>query len=131
MISKVSLVSALAAQLALVAGLNSKPLIQPAFEYWSMETTLRENLHPMHSNWDYWGQGWIPKLCKDFATSNRLSPYDFTVFNVHYDDCSEAWTFCRHKDAQGSEMDMIDLFGRLPVHMRSYIRYVMSRTINY
>jgi hypothetical protein len=28
-------------------------------------------------------------------------------------------------------MDMIDLFGRLPVHMRSYIRYVMSRTINY
>jgi hypothetical protein len=29
---------------------------------------------------------------------------------------------CRHKDTHASEIDMIDIFGRMPVHTRSYVR---------
>ncbi|KAM7211034.1 hypothetical protein V8F06_013582 [Rhypophila decipiens] len=118
---------AAAALLGLASAQNpSKPNINPAFNRGRIETDLRNNLRPHQSNWDYWGAGWIPQGCRDIAGWKNLNPNDFTVFNVHYDDCGEAWTFCRHKNAGASEIDMIDIFGRLPVRMRSYIRHFMA-----
>lgn len=113
-----------------LAGNPSKPEMNPGFPRDRFETDLRNNLHPTHSKWDYWGAGWIPQGCKDIATGHGLNPNDFTIFNVHYDDCGEAWTFCRHKNAGASEIDMIDIFGRMPVHMRSYIRYACFQYYN-
>ncbi|TQV92290.1 hypothetical protein V2A60_006978 [Cordyceps javanica] len=109
-----------------LAGNPDKPEMNPAFDYGRFEAGLRDNLHPTHSSWDYWGPGWIPQSCKDIATSHGLNPNDFTIFNVHYDDCQEGWTFCRHKDSGASEIDMIDIFGRAPVHMRSFIRHLVA-----
>ena len=124
MLFKSSIAVAVGGASLALAGNPDKPEISPAFDRGRFETDLRNNLHPTQSTWDYWGEGWIPQGCKDIATSHGLNPFDFTIFNVHYTDCSEPWLFCRHKDAGASEIDMIDMFGRMPVHMRSYIRYV-------
>jgi hypothetical protein len=99
-----------------------KPTISPSLDWDRMETDFRSNLSPTHSVWKPWGAGWIPAACTDFANKHSLKPSDFIVFSVHYSDCSEPWVFCRHKDAAASEADMVDIFGRMPVHMRSYIR---------
>lgn len=105
-----------------IAATPSKPAMSPAIDRGKFETNLRNSLHPTHSTRDYWGAGWIPQSCKDIATGHGLNPNDFTIFNVHYDDCHEGWTFCRHKNAGASEIDMIDIFGRVPVRMRSFVR---------
>ncbi|KAM7199793.1 hypothetical protein V8F20_005663 [Naviculisporaceae sp. PSN 640] len=104
----------------------SKNNISPAFNFGRMETDFRNNMHPTQSTRDYWGDGWIPEGCRNIANWKGLNPNDFIVFNVHYNDCSEPWSFCRHKNAGASEIDMIDMFGRLPVRMRSYIRHFMA-----
>ncbi|KAF7563681.1 hypothetical protein G7046_g467 [Stylonectria norvegica] len=116
---------AVGASLAFAAS-PDKPEVSPSIPRDKMETDLRNNLHPTQSTWDYWGAGWIPQGCKDIANQHGLSLNDFTTFNVHYTDCSEPWIMCRHKNAGASELDMIDIFGRLPVHMRSYIRHLIA-----
>lgn len=116
-----------AAGVALSAGSPSKPEMNPGLPRSRLEDGLRNHLNPTKSNWDYWGRGWIPKACRDIATSHSLNPADFTVFNVHYSDCNMAWVFCRHKNSGASELDMIDMFGRAPVRMRSFVRYVKTK----
>ncbi|KZV85503.1 hypothetical protein EXIGLDRAFT_726077 [Exidia glandulosa HHB12029] len=91
-----------------------------------VDASFWAHLNPTQSTWDQWGWGWIPQSCFDAANSNNVSPYDFEVFNVHYTDCGTAWVFCRHHSASLSQIDMIDLFGRLPVHERQWIRHVVA-----
>lgn len=64
----------------------------------------------------------IPDRCRDVANAHNLSPYDIEVFNVHYTDCNDAWIMCRHHKAEVSQDQMIEVFGRLPVKMRSWVR---------
>lgn len=97
-----------------------KPLISPAIP--PLDDGLFKNLKPTQSTHDQWEWGWIPDRCRDEANAHNLSPYDIEVFNVHYTDCSDAWVMCRHHKAQVSQDQMIDVFGRLPVHMRSWVR---------
>lgn len=99
-----------------------KPAMDPPFDRQKLSNNLKANLQPTHSTKEYWSPEWIPEGCKNTAKSLNLDPNDFYVFNVKYDDCSEPWTFCRHKDYSQSDDDMIDNFGRMPVHVRSYIR---------
>lgn len=40
--------------------------------------------------------------------------------------CSAPWIICYHKNSNGSLDDLIDRFGRLPVHTRQYVRHVVS-----
>jgi hypothetical protein len=54
-----------------------------------------------------------------------FSPFDIIPFNIQYSDCSQTWTFCRHTQSPLSEVDIIDIFGRLPVRMRSFIRHLV------
>lgn len=68
--------------------------------------------------------------CKAEAEGNNLNPYDMEVFSITYDDCGKAWTMCRHHDAQVSQIEMIDVFGRLPVRMRDYARHVIGKLGN-
>lgn len=97
-----------------------KPLISPPIP--SLDDGLFKNLKPTQSTHDQWEWGWIPDRCRDEANAHNLSPYDIEVFNVHYTDCSDAWIMCRHHKAEVSQDQMIDVFGRLPVHMRSWVR---------
>lgn len=60
------------------------------------------------------------------ANAHGLSPYDIEVFNAHYDDCQDIWIMCRHHDAEVSQNQMIDVFGRLPVHMRDFVRLTIA-----
>ncbi|KAF3201333.1 hypothetical protein TWF679_011393 [Orbilia oligospora] len=73
-----------------------------------------------------WGAGWIPKGCKDRFIGKGYDADDVEVFNIKYTDCDQAWTFCRHKDAQLSLEDMADSFGRMSVHMRSLVRHPIA-----
>ncbi|KAK6352468.1 hypothetical protein TWF730_009293 [Orbilia blumenaviensis] len=75
---------------------------------------------------DPWGDGWIPQGCKDRFLAKGYDAKDARVFNVKYTDCDQAWTFCRHKDAQLSIDDMADSFGRMSVHMRSLVRHPIA-----
>ncbi|KAK5999218.1 Conidiation-specific protein 13 [Cladobotryum mycophilum] len=105
------------------AALN-KPLINPPIP--SMDNGLFQYLKPTHSTHDAWEWGWIPDICRDRANAEKLNPYDVEVFNVHYDDCSQPWIMCRHHNAPMSQSQMIDLFGRMPVHMRQWVRTITA-----
>ncbi|KAH8595321.1 hypothetical protein B0O99DRAFT_622603 [Bisporella sp. PMI_857] len=83
-------------------------------------------LKPTQSHWDSWDWGWIPKSCLERIQEEGFSPYDVEVFNVHYTDCDTTWTMCRHHNADLSQIDMIDLFGRLPAGYRGAVRHVIA-----
>lgn len=122
MASKISFLSLLPLALAKL----DKPIIQPNFPgggLASLGQGLLNNLSPTQSTSDNWGAGWIPADCKSLVQGAGLSPFDVTPFNIHYTDCSQTWTFCRHKDSPLSQTDIIDLFGRVPVRMRDFIRH--------
>ncbi|KAH9897148.1 hypothetical protein F4778DRAFT_245748 [Xylariomycetidae sp. FL2044] len=103
-----------------------KPVISPAFDFYgTLEDGLRANLAPTQSTWDQWGEGWIPDDCKWYAEYYGYAANEFEVFNVKYTDCDEAWIMCRHKQATVSQTGMIDLFGRLPLGMREYVKHVV------
>lgn len=63
---------------------------------------LMANMPSTQSTDSSWAWGWIPDRCANEAKNANppLSLYDFEVFNVNYADCSEAWIFCRHTQAQ-------------------------------
>jgi hypothetical protein len=60
------------------------------------------------------------------ANDNGFSPYDMEVLNVQYTDCGMAWVLCRHNKAEPSQIQMIDIFGRLPVRMRQWVRWIIG-----
>ncbi|KAA8649363.1 uncharacterized protein ATNIH1004_005264 [Aspergillus tanneri] len=105
-----------------------KPALTPDLGYLLQGSV--DNLHPTHSTWDKWGDGWIPEDCKSMAQNPNLNlnlnPSDFEVYNVHYDDCGDAWVLCRHKDSPVDLVTTVDIFGRLPVRMRDWVRHVMT-----
>ncbi|KAH0548026.1 hypothetical protein GP486_008232, partial [Trichoglossum hirsutum] len=103
-----------------------KPLINPPMPFDKIDQGLLDHLEPTFSTSDAWGGGWIPKDCKDIVEGNTLKATDVEVFNVHYSDCSEPWIMCHHKDSPVSKIDMIDLFGRMPVRMRSFVRHLVA-----
>ncbi|TFA97825.1 hypothetical protein CCMA1212_010433 [Trichoderma ghanense] len=114
--------------LPLALAILYKPVIQPNFPgngLASLGQGLMDNLAPTHSTWDDWGAGWIPQDCKSLVEGAGLSASDVIPFNIHYDDCAQTWTFCRHKDSPLSELTILDIFGRLPVRMRSFVRHLV------
>ncbi|KAL6899960.1 hypothetical protein GGI43DRAFT_405924 [Trichoderma evansii] len=122
MASKISLLSLLPLALATL----DKPVIQPNFPgggLASLGPGLLSNLAITSSTSDVWGAGWIPADCKSLVQGAGLSPFDVTPFNIHLSDCSQTWTFCRHKDSPLSQTDIINLFARVPVRMRDFIRH--------
>ncbi|KAL8343429.1 hypothetical protein RB598_004664 [Gaeumannomyces tritici] len=72
----------------------------------------------------------MPDRCRDVANGQKADfpggPYGIEVFNVHYADCDTAWVMCRHNQAEISREQMIDLFGRMPVRMRQWIRLIIG-----
>ena len=114
---------------SLASATLNKPIISPQFPgggLASLGQGLLDHLAPTQSTFDDWGAGWIAKDCKTLAKANGFSPNDITTFNIKYTDCSDTWVFCRHKNSPMSEIGMIDLFGRLPVRMRSFIRHIIA-----
>jgi hypothetical protein len=57
-----------------------------------------------------------------------FSPYDIQVFNVTYSDCGMPWVMCRHHSSEISQYQMVEMFGRLPVHMRQWVRLIIGES---
>ncbi|KAL6790959.1 hypothetical protein J3E68DRAFT_411704 [Trichoderma sp. SZMC 28012] len=120
--------AALLSLLPFVAANLNKPVITPNFPgngLASLGQGLMDHLAPTHSTWDDWGAGWIPADCKSMVQGAGFSPNDIIPFNIHYDDCAQSWTFCRHKNSPLSEIQILDIFGRLPVRMRQFVRHLV------
>lgn len=119
----------LASLASLASAQLDKPIIDPEFPGGgldSLDEGLNDNLElPGNTTWDPWDAGWIPEDCKTITEGAELNPMDVISFNIHYDDCEDPWVMCRHKDSPIDEQTIVDTFGKLPVHFRSFVRHMV------
>jgi len=69
----------------------------------------------------------MPNRCYLEAVAYNWNPYDVEVFNVKYPDCNDAWIMCRHNNSPVTKIDMVDIFGRIPVQARQAVRHLMCK----
>ncbi|KAM3475799.1 hypothetical protein MY5147_003551 [Beauveria neobassiana] len=121
---------AAAALLAVASARLDKPVIKPPFPnggLGSLGPDLMSSLPIAAHTTSDWDPTHLPRDCKRLAQSAGFSPLDVDAFNIRFDDCKrQPWVFCRHKDAPLSKSNMTELFGRLPVRMRQYIRHMIA-----
>ncbi|OJJ07852.1 hypothetical protein ASPVEDRAFT_66052 [Aspergillus versicolor CBS 583.65] len=124
MLTKSAFLAAALAAIPASAALD-KPALTPDLDYLLDGNTA--NL-PQNggAHWGKWEDGLMPEDCKSIAEGQDLNPADFEVYDVFYDDCQDAWSFCRHKDSPEDLETLVNTFGRVPVRMRSWVRHVLS-----
>ncbi|KAL8872111.1 MAG: hypothetical protein Q9174_002200 [Haloplaca sp. 1 TL-2023] len=83
-------------------------------------------MRPTNRTTTKWNPGWIPQDCKSKTQGAGLNPLDVETFEVRYDDCSVLWIMCRHNSSPDPLGNMVDLFGRLPVKTRQYVRHMIA-----
>ncbi|KAJ3490178.1 hypothetical protein NLG97_g5845 [Lecanicillium saksenae] len=127
-----SIVTSLAttALLSVASATLDKPVIKPPFPnngLGSLGPDLMSSLKIASHTTDDWDPKYIPQDCKNLAKNAGFSPNDVSAFNIRFDDCkNQPWAFCRHKDSPLSKKDMTELFGRMPVRMRQFIRHIIA-----
>ncbi|EPS44881.1 hypothetical protein H072_1131 [Dactylellina haptotyla CBS 200.50] len=72
-----------------------------------------------------WPAGTLPASCASQMQARGCSASHVQVYNVTYSDCARPWVFCRCDYAPVSIGRTADIFGRMPVHMRSMVRHPM------
>ncbi|KAK6500860.1 hypothetical protein TWF506_003621 [Arthrobotrys conoides] len=72
-----------------------------------------------------WPAGSLPSSCAVQMASRGCQPNQVQVYNVTYEDCDRPWVFCRCESAPVHIGRSADIFGRMPVHMRSMVRHPM------
>ncbi|KAL8686994.1 MAG: hypothetical protein Q9218_006712 [Villophora microphyllina] len=102
----------------------AKPPLQPNLN--NLKAGLMANLHPTQNTRVQWPAGWIPTSCKAIAEKHNFNPADVSTYYIYYDDCKDPWMLCYHKDSSARIDTLIDMFGRLPVHTRQWVRHVVS-----
>ncbi|KAH7263755.1 hypothetical protein BKA59DRAFT_449949 [Fusarium tricinctum] len=120
--SAVACLAAVLASIAPVVGQLSKPVMNPPVPFSDLDPILFKYLKSTPHNRDQWGWGWLPARCKAIADQQGLNAYDIDVYNVHYNDCNQAWVMCRHHLSPLSIDTMAENFGRIPVRMRNFVR---------
>ncbi|KAG0642922.1 hypothetical protein HOY80DRAFT_948753 [Tuber brumale] len=69
----------------------------------------------------------IPQVCQETTiSSSECKPSEMEVFGVTYPDCAQPWVMCRCLKSPMSKQTIRDVFGQMPVHLRSTVRHVMS-----
>ncbi|KAL8649656.1 MAG: hypothetical protein Q9226_005484 [Calogaya cf. arnoldii] len=104
-----------------------KPILHEDLDY--LKDNLLKYMPTVGRNFDQWSdQDWIPQWCLDRSKdeNDAFNPADIRTYNIRYDDCESPWVVCVHKDSKMSIDTLADLFGRVPVGSRSYIRHVLS-----
>ncbi|KAL0253211.1 hypothetical protein SLS55_010183 [Diplodia seriata] len=91
-----------------------------------LDQPLVDNLPLTSYTLNQWAPGWIPADCKAMIEGQNMSATEMTVWSVTYADCVDPWVMCQHPSAELNLTAMIDLFGRLPVKMRSMIRHLAA-----
>ncbi|KAL4916034.1 hypothetical protein BDW62DRAFT_187069 [Aspergillus aurantiobrunneus] len=121
--SAMKLVSALSALALANAQSLDKPALTDDLDYLKEGNT--NNLPTVNSQIAIWAAGYIPQDCKDLGEGEDLSAADFEVYQVQYDDCSDPWLFCRHKDVETDIQTAANTFSQLPVRMRDWVRQIL------
>ncbi|KAL8858946.1 MAG: hypothetical protein Q9178_004625 [Gyalolechia marmorata] len=102
----------------------TKPPLQQNLD--NLKQGLVNNLKVTPHTKERLAAGWMPARCKVVANEENLNPADFQVWRVRYNDCSEPWVMCYHKNSPKPLNNLVNTFGRLPVHTRDYVRHVIS-----
>ncbi|KAB8345843.1 hypothetical protein FH972_022898 [Carpinus fangiana] len=124
MMTQIKSIAILAFAAAAMAQKLDKPALTPDLDYLNQGNI--DNHGPTQSTTAGYEAGQIPADCKDRAQAEGHDPADMEVTYVTYTDCADPWVFCRHKDSVPSLVDLQDMFGRVPVGMRDYVKHVMS-----
>ncbi|KAL6849642.1 hypothetical protein ACO1O0_009185 [Amphichorda felina] len=119
-----------AASVASLASLASaqldKPVIDPQFPEGALDEGLLDYLETPDFEWSSWDEGWIPEDCKSIVEGAGFSAEDIITFEITYSDCpNDPWVFCRHQDSDQDEDEIAELWGKLPVRMRGYVRHMV------
>ncbi|GAP92152.1 putative conidiation-specific protein [Rosellinia necatrix] len=117
-----------ASAVSMVTATLDKPVISPPFPNGGLDSLasgLNSHLATPGRTYNKWNNGYIPKDCKSIAESAGFSAADVDTLDIKYDDCSTNWQMCRHHDSPLSEQDIVDTFGKLPVHFRSFVRHMV------
>ena len=115
-----------------VAAKLSHPVIKPEFEGGglnSLHKGLEAHLPVAKYTWDHWVSDRLPEACRTIAEGSPATGHsakDVHAFSIKYDDCPEKWHFCRHEKSPISAEKMIKIFGSMPVHMRQWVRHMVS-----
>ncbi|KAL4989483.1 hypothetical protein BDW68DRAFT_67172 [Aspergillus falconensis] len=72
-----------------------------------------------------WASGYIPKDCQDLGSGEGYDASEFEVYEVTYDDCSDPWLFCRHRDVEVDIATAAETFSKLPVKVRDWVRQIL------
>lgn len=115
---------------SIASGALDKPVIDPEFPDGGLDSLaqgLTDNLASVEGgSWKAWDAGWIPKDCKSIAEDAEFAATDIIPFDISYPDCpDDPWVFCRHKDSPMSEDTIVDIWGKVPVRMRSFVRHMV------
>ncbi|KAF2760472.1 hypothetical protein EJ05DRAFT_285729 [Pseudovirgaria hyperparasitica] len=108
-----------------------KPVIQPPFYDNKLVPALNESLQTTEHTIDLWANNSIPSICKSAIEEQAVDGVLLTsgpveVFSVTYADCDTPWIMCRHPTASASRQTMAELFGKLPVRHRSFVRHLSA-----
>ncbi|KAI0883894.1 uncharacterized protein GGS22DRAFT_195054 [Annulohypoxylon maeteangense] len=102
------------------------PSIKPPIDYNGViEQGLMDNLPPTPSQIKFLSRNKFPEDCMNHAKENNRGPDEFEVFEVYYEDCHAPWIMCRLKDTHVNATTMAEMFGRMPLGMREYIKHVI------
>ncbi|KAF6217414.1 hypothetical protein HO133_006930 [Letharia lupina] len=117
-----------------------KPPLETGLDY--LQKGLLEYLGPVKSSYKKWTPGWIPSDCKTMTVNANLSVAHVETFSVQYEDVgtsvnvafseisnqcpNDPWLLCRHIDSPDPLENMIDLFGRVPVRARQWVRHIVN-----
>ncbi|KAM3497257.1 hypothetical protein MY10362_009389 [Beauveria mimosiformis] len=108
---------AAAALLAVASAKLDKPVIKPPFPnggLGSLGPDLMSSLPIAAHTTSDWDAAQLPRDCKRLAQSAGFSALSVDAFSIRFDDCKpQPW-------------EMTELFGRLPVRMRQYVRHVIA-----
>ncbi|KAI0112351.1 hypothetical protein F4776DRAFT_656962 [Hypoxylon sp. NC0597] len=103
----------------------SRPAIIPPFDLQgTIEKGLQEHLTSSKWSISYWNKSMLPLGCNQIADQYLTNIANLEVFQVQYDDCSQPWVMCRHKDAKTDANTMAETFGKIPLGMREYVKNI-------
>ena len=141
-VAVIGLEGALASPHSRRASALDKPAVKPPFPEAIQNRDLQAELPLVGWRREIWEWNWLPKSCAFEANETGFHPADFEAAKVWYEDCAASWTICRHKLAEPSFNNILDVtkpssppnipqplttplpsqtISRIPVGMRQYI----------
>ena len=88
----------------------------------ALKPALFQHLPSVNHSITSWTTGHLPVICKELAERDNLNAWDIEAFSVKYADCSGAWDFCRYRNSTQSREALAELFARIPVRARQWVR---------